>query len=131
MGSVAKNGWGRKKLGPDSSLGGNREEALHESNLSANVAFPDSFNLPFSHHMHRLISTDGPPRRCSFSDQMPQFFIYFAEVDQLGLGLGKLLAAQDDLRTPTLTPSDARTVQTQQCASERPTDLLVSHYLGE
>jgi hypothetical protein len=31
--------------------------------LSANVAFPDSFKLPFSHHMHRLISTDSPPRR--------------------------------------------------------------------
>jgi hypothetical protein len=28
-GSVAKNGWGRKKLGPDSSLGGNLEEVLH------------------------------------------------------------------------------------------------------
>ena len=37
--------------------------ALHESYLSANVAFPDSFNLPFSHHIHRLISTDGLPRR--------------------------------------------------------------------
>ena len=24
--SVAKNGWGRKKLGPDSSLGGDLEE---------------------------------------------------------------------------------------------------------
>jgi hypothetical protein len=45
LGSVAKNGWGRKKLGTDSSLGGNLEEALHESHLSANVAFPDSFNL--------------------------------------------------------------------------------------
>jgi hypothetical protein len=62
-GSVAKIGWGRKKRGPDFSLGGNLEEALHESYLSANVAFPDSFNLPFSHHMHRLISIDGPPRR--------------------------------------------------------------------
>jgi hypothetical protein len=62
-GSVAKIGWGRKKPGPDFSLGGNIEEALHESYLSANVAFPDSFNLPFSHHMRRLISTDGPPRR--------------------------------------------------------------------
>jgi hypothetical protein len=50
-GSVAKNGWGRKKLGPDSSLGGNLEEALHESHLSANVAFPDSFNLSFPNHV--------------------------------------------------------------------------------
>jgi hypothetical protein len=63
LGSVAKIGWGRKKPGPDFSLGGNLEEALHESYLSTNVAFPDSFNLPFSPHMHRLISTDGLPRR--------------------------------------------------------------------
>jgi hypothetical protein len=34
-----------QKLSPDSSLGGNLEESLHESHLSANVAFPDSFNL--------------------------------------------------------------------------------------
>ena len=62
-GSVAKNGWGRKKLGPDSSLGSNLEEALHESNLSLNVAFSDSFNLSLSKYVHSLIAADGPPRR--------------------------------------------------------------------
>jgi len=62
-GSVAKIGWGRKKPGPDSSSGGNLEEALHESNLSANVAFPDSFNLALPDHICDLISADGPPRR--------------------------------------------------------------------
>jgi len=62
-GSVAKNGWGRKKLGPDSSLDGNLEEALHESNLSANVAFRESFNLPLPNHVHCLEPADRPPRR--------------------------------------------------------------------
>src|SRR5215468_5008914 len=62
-GSVAKNGWGRKKLGPNSSLGGNLEESLHESNLSANVAFPDSFNLSLPNHVHCLEPADRPPRR--------------------------------------------------------------------
>jgi hypothetical protein len=63
FGSVAKIGWGRKKHGPGFSLGGNLEEALHESYLSANAASPDSSNLSFYHHIHRLISTDGPPQR--------------------------------------------------------------------
>jgi len=62
-GSVAKIGWGGKKPGPDFSLGGNLEEALHESYLSANVAFPDSFNLALPYHVRDLISADGPPRR--------------------------------------------------------------------
>jgi Plasmid pRiA4b ORF-3-like protein len=62
-GSVAKIGWGRKKPGPDSSLGGNLEEALHESHLSANVAFPDSFNLALPYHVHCLDPADRPPRR--------------------------------------------------------------------
>jgi hypothetical protein len=57
MGSVAKN-WGTKKPGPDFSLGGNLEEALHKSHLTLNVTFAYSFNLPFSHHMHRLITLD-------------------------------------------------------------------------
>ena len=61
--SVAKIGWGRKKPGPDFSLGGNLEEALHESYLSANVAFPDSFDLALPYHVRDLISADGPPRR--------------------------------------------------------------------
>jgi hypothetical protein len=38
MGSVAKNG-GTKKPGPDFSLGGNLEEALHKSHLPLNVTF--------------------------------------------------------------------------------------------
>jgi hypothetical protein len=39
------------------------EEIGHESNLSANVAFPDSFNLSLPDHVHHLIPADGPPRR--------------------------------------------------------------------
>jgi hypothetical protein len=31
--------------------------------LSANVAFPDSFNLSLPDHVHDLIPSDGPPRR--------------------------------------------------------------------
>ena len=62
-GSVAKIGWEHKKPGPDFSLGGNLEEALHESYLSANVAFPDSFNLSLPNHVHNLVPSDGPPRR--------------------------------------------------------------------
>jgi hypothetical protein len=45
------------------SSGGNLEEVLHESNLSANVAFPDSFNLALPDHICDLIPADGPPRR--------------------------------------------------------------------
>ena len=63
LGSVAKIGWEHKKPGPDFSLGGNLEEALHESYLSANVAFSDSFNLALPYHVRDLISADGPPRR--------------------------------------------------------------------
>jgi hypothetical protein len=62
-GSVAKIGWGRKKPGPDSPLGGNLEEVSHKSNLSANVALLDSFNLSLPDHVRDLIPTDGPPRR--------------------------------------------------------------------
>lgn len=57
-GTVAKNGWGRKKPGPDSSLGGNLEEAFHKSHLPLNVTFACSFNLPSPHHLHRLITLD-------------------------------------------------------------------------
>ena len=57
MGSVAKNG-GTKKPGPDFSLGGNLEEALHKSHLPLNVTFAYSFNLPFSHQMYRFITLD-------------------------------------------------------------------------
>src|SRR5262245_7533171 len=62
-GSVAKIGWGHKKPGPDSWLGGNLEEALYESTLSANVAFPDSFDLALPDHICDLIPADGSPRR--------------------------------------------------------------------
>jgi hypothetical protein len=42
---------------------GNIEEIGHESNLSANVAFLDSFNLSLPGQVHGLITADGPPRR--------------------------------------------------------------------
>jgi hypothetical protein len=58
-GSVAKNGWGRKKPGPDFSSDGNLGEALHKSHFPLNDAFAYSFNLPFFHHMHRLITFDS------------------------------------------------------------------------
>ena len=45
------------------SSGGNIEEIGHESNLSANVAFPDPFNLSLPDHVHDLITADSPPRR--------------------------------------------------------------------
>jgi len=41
------------------SSGENIEEIGHESNLSANVAFPDSFNLSLPEHVHGLIPADG------------------------------------------------------------------------
>jgi hypothetical protein len=44
------------------SSGNNLEKIGHESNLSLNVAFPDSFNLSLSDHVHDLITADGPPR---------------------------------------------------------------------
>jgi hypothetical protein len=69
-GSVAKSGWGRKKPGLDFSLGGNPDEALHKSHLSLNVTFAYSFNLPFSHHMHRLITLDGST--CRLKTEEPQ-----------------------------------------------------------
>ena len=63
FGSVAKIGWGRKKSGPDFSLGSDIEEALHESHLFANVAFPDSFHLSLFDHVHGFIAADCPMRR--------------------------------------------------------------------
>ena len=44
------------------SSGGNIEEIGHESNLSTNVAFPDSFKLSLPDHVHGLITADGSPR---------------------------------------------------------------------
>jgi hypothetical protein len=60
---VAKNILGHKNTERHFSSGGAIEEIGHESNLSANVAFPDSFNLSLPDHVHDLIPTDGPPRR--------------------------------------------------------------------
>jgi len=54
---------GHKNTERHFSSGGNLEELGHKSDLSANVAFPDSFNLSLPDHVHDLIPTDGPPRR--------------------------------------------------------------------
>ena len=62
-GCVAKNKLGHKNAERYFSSGGNIEESGHESNLSANVAFPDPFNLPLPYHVHDLIPSDGSPRR--------------------------------------------------------------------
>ena len=59
-----------KKPSLDFSLGGNLEEALHKSHLSLNVTFAYSFNLPFSRHMHRLITLDGST--CGLKTEEPQ-----------------------------------------------------------
>jgi len=45
------------------SSGGAIEEIGHESNLSANGAFPNPFNFSLPNHVHELVSADGPPRR--------------------------------------------------------------------
>jgi hypothetical protein len=39
--------------------------------LSANVAFPDSFNLFLPDHVHDLILADGPPRRIETEEAEP------------------------------------------------------------
>jgi hypothetical protein len=54
---------GHKNTERHFSSGGNLEEIGHESNLSANVASPDPFNLPLPDHVHDLIPSDGSPRR--------------------------------------------------------------------
>jgi hypothetical protein len=63
FGCVAKNMLGHKNTERHFSSGGNLEEALHESHLSANVAFPESFNLSLPNHVHCLEHADRPPRR--------------------------------------------------------------------
>src|SRR5215470_5365425 len=45
------------------SSGGNIEEIDLEFNLSANIAYPDPFNLSLPDHVHGLITADGPSRR--------------------------------------------------------------------
>jgi hypothetical protein len=62
-GCVAKNHLGHKNTERRFSSSGNIEEIGHESNLSANVAFRDSFNLSLPDHVHDLITADGPSRR--------------------------------------------------------------------
>jgi hypothetical protein len=39
--------------------------------LSANIAFPDSFNLSLPAHVHGLIPADGPPRRLETEEAKP------------------------------------------------------------
>jgi hypothetical protein len=51
-----------KEPGPDFSLGGNLEEALHKSHLTLNVTFAYSLNLPFPHHLYRLITASSRTR---------------------------------------------------------------------
>ena len=58
-----KNHSGYKNTERYFSSGDNLEEIGNESNLSANVAFPDSFNLSLPDHVHGLITADGPSRR--------------------------------------------------------------------
>src|SRR5215510_10525360 len=62
-GCVAKKMLGHKNTERHFSSGGNIEEIGHESNLSANVSFPNSFNLSLPDHVNDLIPTDGPPHR--------------------------------------------------------------------
>jgi hypothetical protein len=101
-GSVAKNGWGRKKPGLDFSLGGNLEGALHESHLSANVAFPDSFNLSYPNHVHCLEPADRPPRRLETEEAESGIDSTFDESAPLldyvieALGLAQLRGAGQD-----------------------------------
>ena len=54
---------GHKNTERHFSSGGNIEEIGHESNLPANVAFPDPYNLSIPNHVHNLVPSDGPPRR--------------------------------------------------------------------
>jgi hypothetical protein len=59
LGCVAKNHLGYKNTERYFSSGGNLEEIGHESNLSANVAFPDSFNLSTIVHTNDSIAFEG------------------------------------------------------------------------
>src|SRR5688572_32585495 len=66
-----KNHLGYKSTEHYFSSGGNLEETLHESHLSSNVAFPESFNLALPNHVHDLIAADGPPRRVETEEAEP------------------------------------------------------------
>jgi hypothetical protein len=61
-GCVAKNKLRHKNAENYFDSGGNLEEIRHESNLPANVAFPNSFNLALSDDVHCLVPAEGPPR---------------------------------------------------------------------
>ena len=71
FGCVAKNHLESKNTERYFSSGENIEEIGHESNLSANVAFPDSFNPSLPDHVHGLIPADGPPRRVETEEAKP------------------------------------------------------------
>jgi hypothetical protein len=62
-GSVAKIGERQQEPRLDFSLGGNSEEAVHESPLFLNITFARSGDLAFSDHVHQLESFDRSPRR--------------------------------------------------------------------
>jgi hypothetical protein len=100
-GSVAKIGWGRKKAGSDFSLGSNPEEALHESHLSANVAFPDSFNLALPDHICDLIPADGSPRRLETEEAESRIDSAFCRV-----GRQRVVLADTFLSAPLRTMRD-------------------------
>ena len=79
-------GGDEKKPGPDFSLCGNLEEALHKSHLPLNLTFGYSFNLPFPHHMHRLITLDCSTRRLKTEE--PESGINGPFADEYHRGLG-------------------------------------------
>jgi hypothetical protein len=64
-----------KEPGPDLSLGGNLEEALYKSHLPLNGAFAYSLNLPFSQHMHRLITLDCSTCRSKTAEIRRLYFL--------------------------------------------------------
>jgi hypothetical protein len=63
VGCVAKNKLRHKNAERYFGSGGNLEEIGHESNLPANVVFPNSFNMALSDDVHCLVPADDPPRR--------------------------------------------------------------------
>jgi hypothetical protein len=78
-GCVAKNKLGHKNTERPFSSGVNIEEIGHESNLSANVAFTDSFNLSLPDHVHGLITADGPQRRVETKEAESWIYSAFYE----------------------------------------------------
>ena len=70
-GCVAKIGLGHKRSSPDSNLCSNHEEIRYESDLPLNVTFAYSFNLPFPHHTHCLITPDCSTCRLKTEESEP------------------------------------------------------------